>query len=179
MPDPDASPDLKRPPYTVENPIAPHLPHELRGVLRRQVNLARDHVYRLQPRFPPPLRKGLQRLRGDEAIGEEELDARVLEEEIDLAVGIGEVGQEGEIAVEVGRGVEVDAVEGRVGGVEGRVSRLDDEEDDEGDDSRGDEEEDESDAEEGDEPYEGVGALLGPEEGAGSWLPAAVRGVLR
>lgn len=109
-------------------------------------------MHGLELRLSPRLHEGRKQLRSDEAVEEIKLDARVLEGDVDLRVRVREIGEEGEVGVEVSGGIDVDGVERGGGGVEGRIAGFDDEEDDEDKDDAGDEEEDEDDAEEGGEP---------------------------
>ncbi|KAL0914827.1 hypothetical protein M5K25_015211 [Dendrobium thyrsiflorum] len=81
-------PNSKGPPHAIKNPIGPHLCQKLQRNLRRQVNLARNHMHGLELRLPAPLNEGWQQLRGDEAVEEIELDARILEDDVDLGVRV-------------------------------------------------------------------------------------------
>lgn len=148
----------------VHNPVALHLLLELQRQIDRQVHFAGNHMNHLCSRFPSPLLEWLHPLRGNELVGEEEIQAQELEEQVHLAVGVGEVGSEGEVAVQIERRVEVDASEASFCGVEEGVLRLDHEEDDEGGGAGEDDGDAEHEAEHRRQPDKGVGPPGPPEE---------------
>lgn len=155
---------LEGSPYTVHDTVTSHLLLQLEGKARWKGHLAGYHVHRLQPRLACPLSERLHRLDRDDPVVEVQLHAQVLEREVYLVVWIGEVGEEGEVAIQVRGGVDVDGVEACGGQIQRGVPRLDDEEDDERDDPREDEEKTEDDAHDRTTPYQGARFVAGLEE---------------
>lgn len=154
MPRPELLPDLEGPPDGVEDLVPLHLVHQLHRHLRRQLHLAGHHVDVDDGELPPPLRERGQRLRRHQPATEEELHGAGVERHAHLLVGVGDVGDEDHVAVEVGRGgADVDAVERGVGNVEGGRPGLHRQEDDEDDEAGEDEEDAEDEADDGGAPH--------------------------
>jgi hypothetical protein len=159
----------------VHHPVAPHLVHHLYRHLGRQQDPAGEQVHVQELGLASPLRERRQRLHGHGPVLEEELDSGGPEHQVDLPVGVGDVGNERHVVVEVGgRRVHVDAVEDGVSGVEGRRPRLHRQEDDQGDDACDDEEDAEGEASDGRAPHRRRGPLARLQDYLGRrprWLP--------
>ena len=154
MPRPEPLPDFEGSPDGVEDLVVLHLVHQLQRHLRRQHHLAGHHVDVDDGELATALRERRQRLRGHQPAPEEELDGAGVERHAHLLVGVGHVGDQDHVAVEVGRGgADVDAVEGGVGDVKGGRPGLDCEEDDEDDEAGEDEEDAEGEADDGGAPH--------------------------
>lgn len=153
MAEPNSSLHLEGASDSVHDPVAPHLVHKLHGHLRRQQHTAGHHVQVQDLGLAPALCERRQHLHGHGPVPEEELHGGRPEYDVDLLVGVGEVGHERHVAIEVGRRVDVDAVEAGVGGVEGGRPRLDRQEDDQDDHASHDQDDAEGEADDGRKPH--------------------------
>jgi hypothetical protein len=130
MPKPESGLHMELGSDGVDDLVAPHLVHQIHGHLRRQRHPAGHHVHVQDLVLAPPLHEWRQRLRRDGPAPEQELDDGGSKHRVDLLVGVGDVGHERHVAVEVCRRVDVDAVQAGVGGVERRRPGLHRQEDD-------------------------------------------------
>lgn len=157
----------------------PHLSAPQRvGHLTRQWHLARYHVHGPQHRLPPPLLERLHGLRRDHGALVIQVQLHVAEAHVHLLVGVGEVGEDGQVGVE-GADVDVGTVEGDAGDLEPGIPRPEDEVDDEDGEPAEDDGDPEQSAERRREPCDRVsrGRRLRPEDELGSLRRLVVRRV--
>lgn len=93
----------------------------------RQRHTARHHAHVAQHRLPPPLAERPQALRRDQDAAEVQVQLYLAESQVHLLVGVGEVGEDGEVGVEEAAAVDVGAVEVGAGDLEMGALGLDDE----------------------------------------------------
>lgn len=159
MPRPELLPDLEAASDGVHDLVALHLVRQLYGNLRGQRHLAGHHVDVDDGELATPLPERRQRLCCDQPAPEEELHSSGLDHHVDLLVGVGDVGHQHHVAVEVGRprarrpADADDAAEGGVGGVERRRPRLQGEVHDEDHHAGDDQEHAEGEADDGGAPH--------------------------
>ena len=113
MTDPKLCANFESSSNTIHDSVSPHLFLQLNRKITRQVYLARYHVHGLEPRLLPLLQERTQPLGSDQPVMVIKLNAQGLEREINFSIRVREVRQESDIAIEVRRRVEVDAVEPR------------------------------------------------------------------
>jgi len=88
--------------------------HDLRRK-GRELGMVGDHIYGPEAPIPPPLGEGLQDLRGDHVVAEEELEVYVLVSHVDSVIWIIEPEERHHLCVEeAGGGIEHYAVENRL-----------------------------------------------------------------